>query len=58
MVGLFGLTYRIFIIGMTVFNIININYNIFIFNIINNILISYGCIYVKHLSIFERSGAI
>ena len=56
MVGLFGLYFRIFIIGIA-FNIINIYFNIFIFsiinififNIINDILISYDCTYVKHL---------
>ena len=49
MVGLFGLCFSIFIIGI-VFNIINKYFNIFIFYIINNnIFISYDCMHVKRL---------
>ena len=44
MVGIFGLYFRIFINGI-VFNIININFNIY-FLINNNILVSYYCKYV------------
>ena len=48
MVGLFGLRFRIFVIDI-IFHVINIYFNIFIFNIINNISVSYDCMYIAIL---------